>query len=394
MVDPSEGRAKVVELDINGKQAEGPRRFVHINRRAEGDLSLFHDHINARPVTEIYVQMRPAYLRKILTDSREHQRAKDDVRRAVASAGNDSINLLRVGMENLPVPNEPPEDSGPHGPPTVPAVTKLFDLCDVNGVDAISMPTPTTHTLQWARMTSNIFRTRRPDFLREVIWFGSIPISLPQTDAANLLKHYYSEGYEAIYVDFLARKVPESWVRGLVDVNEARWAQLCLAGGNVLADVSQGTWRRRIIPNYDVLTQVYGFDAFANLRMGMGGDFEGTTTEKFEAMRVRGRYRITDTYGAYNLEGLRVFHENDGVHRCPCPTCHNDNPEAIYGRFHASQDGVESLRKALRAHRTYVTHTEMLELNRVIQAETYGEHIARKVEATNEIASILRAVGH
>lgn len=45
-VDPSEGRAKIVELDINGKQAEGPRRFVHINRRAEGDLALFHDHIN------------------------------------------------------------------------------------------------------------------------------------------------------------------------------------------------------------------------------------------------------------------------------------------------------------------------------------------------------------
>lgn len=387
------GRAKVSEIDINGKKAEGPRRAVHMSSKGKGEMSLFHDNVNATPVTELYIQMREARLRKILTDSREHQSVKDDIKRMVEAAGADSINHLRIGLENQPVPGLPPEQQRPHGPPTRAAVVKLFDLCDVPGIDMVSLPTPTRYVDQWAKMATQVFRERRPDYLNEFMLIGSLPTSLPESDAAKLLAYYRKENLDGIYIDFLARKVPETWMRSLVDVDDKAWADTFALGGNVQADLSIGNWRKSKVAAYDLLAQVYGIDAHSNQRFGMGSDNEGVTTKQFAQKLLRKRYRLTDTYGAYTHDGLKAYMENHNAIRCPCPTCRRSNPLDLYDRYHPSEEGVEQLGTALRTHRTFVTHTEMQKLNEVIKKGGYADHIDQKVEATNEVAAIMQAIG-
>jgi queuine/archaeosine tRNA-ribosyltransferase len=123
----------------------------------------------------------------------------------------------------------------------------------------------------------------------------------------------------------------------------------------------------------------------------MGQDHGQTTPQKFDEKMDRKRYRLAATYGAYNREGLHAILEAETV-RCPCPTCQNGNPEAIYDRFPGSEPGFKALGEALAEHRVYVTHSEMLELNSVIKRHKYGEHLKSKVESANEIGQILGSV--
>jgi hypothetical protein len=168
------------------------------------------------------------------------------------------------------------------------------------------------------------------------------------------------------------------------------WDNLLVFGANVPYFNWHGTYRNPTMPMYDLLTSVYGFDAFSGVVLGYGGEPDGP--EKIAKKIERKRYCITDTFGAYNKEGLVSVLEQKGT-RCHCPVCRQlSSPMDIFSRRPTISD-LEALIRDLKTHRLHATHEEMRGACSLIDKGKYHSHLSTKRAAANELQSILDAIG-
>jgi len=244
--------------------------------------------------------------------------------------------------------------------------------------------------MQWAKMSAEIFSSRKPDFLDEFILSGLVPGSVSEGMAIQMNTTYIENGFESLTFDFAGRKVRETRMRNIIDSNPI-WDELYVHGTNVPHYNWQGTFRNPVMPTYDLLVSVYGFDSYSNLRMGFGGGGGTITPEKVFTKMKNKRYRIIDSYGTYNKEGLTNLIEQHNI-SCKCPICRPySSPIDIYDRPVNTRE-LFVLGDEMKNHRLHVTHGEIKKVASLIDKGKYHEYLIDKKDATKELNAISSSI--
>ena len=97
-------------------------------------------------------------------------------------------------------------------------------------------------------------------------------------------------GIPSLSFDFAARKIPEGRMRGIIDALGEKWSESYIHGTNVPHFNWHGTWRKPVLPTYDLLVSTYGFDSFGNVRPGIGGGEPPAPNQIKEKMQMK-RYK-------------------------------------------------------------------------------------------------------
>ena len=103
------------------------------------------------------------------------------------------------------------------------------------------------------------------------------------------------------------------------------------------------------------------------------------------------RFRLTETYGDYNYDGLKAILSQEKI-KCDSPICKKD-PLELYDKKEITNESFMQLTTELKQHRDYVTHKEMLNLHDLISKEKYEEYLLTKKAATKELNSIYKEIG-
>lgn len=386
-VPRKEGRAKHTRIKINKKHLDFPRKASHLSKTDSSEVSLVKTEFGTPLVTEFALKITPKTLRTLVTSSKKHQQIKDSIRNMLSETGNKGINIIYPLLVNQRSPNEDKSDFRPFGKPTEKILEKLFDLLDIENLDVLILPVASSNgeSIEWVKTSTKVFKNRKPDFLGEYILSGLVPRNVKETKAIEITKHYLKNDIKSLSFDFASRKVPEGRMRGIIDAIGKQWGDIYVHGTNVPHYDWHGTWRKSILPTYDLLVSTYGFDSFGNLRLGMSGD--PPPQKKIKDKMERKRYRLIETYGTYDYKGLKRILDTHTLN-CNCPVCKKTHPLDIYNRPNTIND-LGTLSDDLKTHRLFSTHKEMNKVSKLIDKNKYFDHIKDKKDATNELSSIL-----
>jgi hypothetical protein len=388
-VPKKQGRAKHLRIDLNKKQIDFPRKVAHLSKNDSSEVSLFRKEFDNHLVSEFALKITPKGLRDLIGNASKHQSNKDAIRNMLSETGDKGINIAYPMLVNERSPNEPEVDFRTFGKPSEKVLEKLFDLLDVEGFDIIILPVSSSNGegLDWVKMATKVFKERHADFLSECMLSGIVPRNVGENTASTMAQYYLKNGIESLTFDFDARKVPEGRMRGIIDKLGTKWGNIYVHGTNVPHFDWHGTWRKNVLPTYDLLVSVYGFDSFGNLRSGKGSG-ETIPSNKIKEKMNKKRYRLIDTYGTYDSIGLKTISESHSI-SCNCPICRKTKPLDIYEKP-TSIDSLEKLKTELKTHRLFSTHKEINQISTKIDKDKYLEHIQTKKDATNDVSSILK----
>jgi hypothetical protein len=388
-VSDKEGRAKHLRMELNKKRIDFPRKATHISKNDSSEVSLFRKEFDDHLVSEFVLKITPKGLRELVGDASKHQSNKDAIRNMLSETGGKGINIAYPMLVNERSPNESEVDFRAFGKPSERVLEKLFDLLDVEGFDMIILPVSSSNgdSLDWVKMATKVFKERHADFLKEHMLSGFVPRNVMENTAITMAQYYLENGIESLTFDFDARKVPEGRMRGIIDKLGTQWRKIHVHGVNVPHFDWHGTWRKSVLPAYDLLVSIYGFDSFSNLRSGKGEE-EIIPSDKIKDKMNKKRYQLIDTYGMYDSDGLKKISETHSI-SCNCPTCRKIKPLEIYEKP-VSLNSLETLKTELKIHRLYSTHKEVNQFSPMIDKDKYTDHVKTKKDAANEVSSILK----
>jgi len=385
-------RAKVTTLDINSKKIKFPRKTIHTSIGNTNEIALFKKEFDIPTVNEISVQITPKRLREIVSNPKEHQKIKDDIRNVLTESHGKGVNIGYPFLLNQRSPNEKEEDYKPFPKPTVKILEKLFDLFDIENIDVLILPSPSPngYSFEWSKMATDVFTQRKPDYMNEkAILSGCIPLGNPNNHVKEIIKYYMKNKIESLTFDFFAMKVLESRMREIIEDNVGmnKWKKMFIHSTNVPPNNYQGKYREPILGSYDVLVSVYGFDSFNGIVRGGGSSKTYKKNEVKEALH-RKRYRLIEHYGDYNYNGLKTLMQNETI-KCNSPIWKTNNILDVYNNKTLSSSSIMKLGNELRGHRNYVTHKEVNTYSKLIENNKFLSHIQDKKAATKELNSIL-----
>jgi len=387
--DRENRRAKHTRLEVNRKRGDFPLKATNTSNTNDTEIFIATKHIDRTIFNQHTLLIKPKTLREIIGNPTYHQKVKDAIRNALASTGKGALNMIYPLLLYQKVPNE--EELQPFPRPNEKIIQKLFDLFDVENVDVIANPVALDdrYEMEWATMGAEIFSNRKADFLNEYALTGVIPNSVSAGTAQSMAAVYLRNGFESLTFDFASQRLREGRMRDIID-GIPDWNKLLVIGTNVPYFNWHGTFRNPIMPMYDLLVSVYGFDSFSGISVGYGGEPDGP--EKIAGKMTRKRYCLADTYGAYTKAGLITINESMKV-RCNCPICRSlSSPVHLYERD-ATQSNLTSLTEDLKIHRLHVTHHEIGGAFSLIDKGKYHDYLLAKKAASNELQSILSALG-
>jgi hypothetical protein len=387
--DREDRRAKHTRLEINQKRGDFPVKAANTSSYNDREIAIAAKQMERTVVNQYTLLLKPSRLREILVNPTAHQSVKDSIRNSLAPTGKSSLNVIYPLLLNQRAPNE--DVLQPFPRPNDRIVEKLFDLFDVENVDVLVNPVALDdkYEMEWVNIGARVFATRKADYLSDYILSGLIPSKVSEGSAQNMCAVYLRNGFDSLTFDFAGRKLREGWMRGIIDSVTAVWDELLVLGANVPYFNWHGTFRNPIMPMYDLLTSVYGFDSFSGVTIGYSDEPEGP--EKTAKKITRKRYCVTETYGAYNKEGLASVLEGTKI-RCHCPVCRRmATPLDLYKRDPTASD-LHDLTEDLKTHRLHAAHGEMKDAYSLIDKGKYHEHLHEKRAATNELQSILDAI--
>ena len=390
--DRDDRRAKHASFSVNKKHIDFPLKAVQLSSSNQNETSIASSEIDRKLINEYVIQIRPKRLREIVKDDTLHQNTKDTIRRILGDTSSKGINAINPLLINQRTQYESENDFEPFPKPSVRIIEKLFDLFDMNECDMLITPVALDdkNEMQWAKMSAEIFSSRKPDFLDEFILSGLVPGSVSEGMAIQMNTTYIENGFESLTFDFAGRKVRETRMRNIIDSNPI-WDELYVHGTNVPHYNWQGTFRNPVMPTYDLLVSVYGFDSYSNLRMGFGGGGGTITPEKVFTKMKNKRYRIIDSYGTYNKEGLTNLIEQHNI-SCKCPICRPySSPIDIYDRPVNTRE-LFVLGDEMKNHRLHVTHGEIKKVASLIDKGKYHEYLIDKKDATKELNAISSSI--
>lgn len=385
-------RAKAIKIDLNGKEIKFPRKAVHSSIDNTHEVTLFKQEFGNQPFTEIALQITPSRLRKLMSDDSEHQRIKDHLRTALSDSGDKGLNIGYPFLLNQKSQGESDADFKPFGKPTRKMIERIFDLFDISEIDMVILPAPSPNgnSTDWCKMATEVFTTRKPDFMNEFKLSGIVPVGIPSKKAGEIANYYLKHKLESLTFDFASRKIPESRMKEIiVDIGD-KWSSIHAHATNVPQYNWYGTHRQSVIPTYDLLISTYGFDSFGNLRSGRGGD--AIEKQKIQPKMRSKRFRLTKTYGDYNYNGLKSIMENEKI-SVKSPIMKSKNPLDVYDKKEITKDAYDQLNNELKLHRNYVNHSEMKGLFDKIKDNKYNEYLDTKKAATKELQSIYAQLG-
>lgn len=165
-----------------------------------------------------------------------------------------------------------------------------------------------------------------------------------------------------------------------------KWEKMLNLSTNVPPNNFQN-FREQILGSYDVLVSVYGFDSFNGIIKGGGSTKTSNKNEIREKLR-RKRYRLIDTYGDYNYDGISKLVENENI-KSNSPIWKSNNILNIYDNKTLSNSSITRLANELKNHRNYVTHKEVNTYSKLIEKNKYLTHIQEKKASAKELNSIL-----
>jgi len=385
-------RAKATKIDLNRKMIKFPRKATHSSVDNTHDVALYRKDFGNQPFTEIAIQITPSRLKKIVANDSEHQRIKDQLRRALSDSGDKGLNIGYPYLLNQKSQGESDADFKPFGKPTRKMIERIFDLFDISGMDMVILPSPSPNgnSTDWCKMATDVFTTRKPDFMNEFVFSGMVPIGIPSKKASDIANYYLKNKLESLTFDFASRKISEVRMKEIIVEVGDKWGDVHVHATNVPSYNWYGTYKQTAIPTYDLLISTYGFDSFGNLRSGRGGD----TIEKQKIkpkMRTK-RFRLTETYGDYNYNGLKTIMEHEDI-KMKSPVVKSKNPLDIYDKKENTKDAYDQLTSELKRHRNFVTHSEMNGLYDKIKNKKYNDYLDTKKVATKELQSIYIQLG-
>lgn len=384
-------RAKATTLDLNSKKVKFPRKTIHTSSNKDWELSIFQKEFDIPTVNEILIQITPKRLREIVTNSKEHQRIKEDVKTTISKAHHKGINIGYPLLLNQRSPHESKDDYEPFGKPTQRMLEKLFDLFDVDGMDMIILPSPSPNgrTLEWCKLATTVFKNRKPDYMNEVLFSGIVPLGNPENHVKDIIEYYLKNKIQSLTFDFCSRKVLESKMREIIEnyIGKKLWEKMFIHGTNVPANNFLSGYKEPLLGLYDLLISVYGFDTFVNIVKG-GSDSKNYKKNEINEKMRRKRYRLIDTYGDYNYNGLKALSENETI-KIDSPIWKTNNVLDIYDSKTISISSMNDLSNELREHRNFVTHKEVNNYSNLIGKNKFLSHIENKKASAKELNSIL-----
>ncbi|MCX6652440.1 MAG: hypothetical protein NT137_03690 [Methanomassiliicoccales archaeon] len=388
--DRDDRRAKHTRVTINRKRVDLPLKAANISTESQIETDIAKKQVERTIINEIGLKINPKRLRAIVTSDSEHHNIKNALQNTLSDIGDSGINIAFPYFVNERSPNEDPMDFRPFPAPTEKMVQKVFDLFDIEGIDILIPPMimDDAHELQWAKIGSSVYSTRKGDFLEEYAISGMVPYAISEETAKKITKTYLENGFESLTFDCGGAKIKQSRMRGIID-SVPNWDSLLIHGTNVPHFNWHGTHASSVQPTYDLLVSVYGFDSFGGMRRGFDADPE--TPQKIQGKIPKKRYYTTDTYGAYTCEGLKKLMESHTL-RCQCPTCSRiKSPIDIYNRSNTNED-LKALQQDLKIHRLHAAHKEMSQASKLIDKGKYLDHVSDKKAATKELQTILNAI--
>lgn len=380
-------RAKTTTIDINSKKINFPRKTIHTSLKYTDEVALFKREIDVPTVNEISVQITPKKLREIVSKPNEHQKIKDGIRNVLSESNEKGINIGYPFLLNQKMPNE--KDFKPFGRPTKKMIEKIFDLYDIEGIDILILPCPSPngYSYEWSAMATDIFTNRKPDYMNEVLFSGCIPLGNPNNHVKEIIQYYLKNNIESLTFDFYGMKVLESRMRDIIEKHvEEKWKDMYIHSTNVPSNDFR-RFRESILGTYDVLVSVYGFDSFGGIIKG-GGTTKTLEKKEIQPKLRRKRYRLIETYGDYNYDGLKALKEQEDI-KCDSPIWKVNNILDIYDDKTLSNSSIKKLGDELKDHRNYVTHKEVNTYSKLIGNNKYLQHIQDKKASAKELNSIL-----
>jgi len=177
-------------------------------------------------------------------------------------------------------------------------------------------------------------------------------------------------------------------LREIIETNVGKkWGKMFIHATNVPPNNYQGKYREPILGSYDVLVSVYGFDSFVGIVKG-GGTSKTLKKNEIEPTLRRKRYRLIETYGDYNYDGLKTLMQHETI-KCDSPVWKVNNILDVYDNKTLSNSSITKLADELRDHRNYVTHKEVNTYSKLIEKNKFLPHIQEKKASTKELNSIL-----
>ena len=385
-------RAKVTTIDINSKKIEFPRKSIHTSLGNTNEIALFRKEFDIPTVNEISIQITPKRLREIVSNPKEHQKIKDDIRNVLSESHDKGINIGYPFLLNQRAPNEKEEDYKPFDKPTIKIMEKLFDLFDIENIDVLILPSPSPngHSLEWSKMATDVFTQRKPDYMNEkAILSGCVPLGNPNNHIKEIINYYKKKNINSLTFDFFTMKVLESRMREIIENNVGikKWKKMFIHSTNVPPNNYRGKSRESILGSYDVLVSVYGFDSFGGIVKG-GGASKTYKKNEIKPALHRKRYRLIENYGDYNYDGLKTLMKNETI-KCNSPIWKTSNVLDVYDNKTLSSGSIIKLANELRDHRNYVTHKEVNTYSKLIENKKFLSHIQDKKASTKELSSIL-----
>ena len=386
----SNTRAKSTVVDINTKKIEFPKKTIHTSLNNTTEIAIIKKEIDIPAVNEVSLQITPKRLREIVSNPKEHQKIKDGIRNVLSESYDKGINIGYPFLLNQRTPNEKVEDYKPFGKPTQKILEKIYDLFDIEGIDILILPSPSPNgfSYEWSKMATDVFTQRKPDYMNEIIFSGCIPLGNPKNHVKEIIKYYLKNNIKSFSFDFFGMKVLESRMREIIeDYVGKKWEKMLILSTNVPPYNFQGKFRESVLGSYDVLVSVYGFDSFNGIVRG-GGETKTLKKNEIEPKLKRKRYRVIDTYGDYNYDGLSKLKENVTI-KSDSPIWKVNNVLDIYDNKTLSNSSIMKLANELRNHRNYVTHREVNTYSKLIDGNKYLSHIQDKKASAKELNSIL-----
>ena len=388
--DQRDRPAKHSRLSLNSKTVDFPLKATNIGLSEFQEIDIARREIGRPIFNQITVQIKPKRLRELVTDSKAHQELKDHIRAAIAKTSGHEINVVFPMLLNERSPYEAETDFRDFPPPNVKMVEKIFDLCDVQGVDILVTPVAKDdgHEVKWAKLASEVYSKQKPFFLNEYKLSGLVPNWVSEGTAIGMAQTYFENEFDSLTFDFAAQKVHEAKMGAIVK-SIPFWDEVFVCGVNVPHHDWHNTYRRPVMPTYDLLVSVYGFDSFSGVSRGFKDEPE--SPEKIPGKIRRKRYYVADTYGTYSKEGLTSLLDKHG-HKCRCPICNRlSTPLDLYS-CPSTQAGLDVLAANLKIHRLHTTHKEMKGASDLIDHGKYYDHLSQKQAAANELRSMISAL--
>lgn len=382
-------RAKITTVDINTKKIVFPKKSIHTSLHNTNEIALIKKELDIPSVNEISLQITPKRLREIISNPKEHQKIKDGIRNVLSESHDKGINIGYPFLLNQRTPNEKEDDYKPFGKPTQKILEKLFDLFDIENIDVLVLPSPSPngYSYEWSKMATDVFTQRKPDYMNEVIFSGCVPLGNPKNHVKEIIKYYLKNNIESLTFDFFGIRVLESRMREIIENYVGKkWEKMLNLSTNVPPNNFQ-KFREQILGSYDVLVSVYGFDSFNGIVKGGGSTKIAKKNEIKEKLR-RKRYRLIDTYGDYNYDGISKLVESETI-KSDSPIWKSNNILDIYDNKTLSNSSITRLANELRDHRNYVTHKEVNTYSKLIEKNKYLTHIQEKKASAKELNSIL-----